>query len=513
MAEATETRRTFVTGSAALAAAFVAAGSVTALASASEGASSAKADNAASPAGSANADATAECDVVVAGAGITGMLAALGAEEAGAKVIVVEKRIVTGGSAAKSSAFMVTAESSRFDAGVDTSIDTLMDYLMGVHSQSEDTTYPDQDFLRSIFSQSGETIEFMLGLGMQASFTELSTPVTVWQGGGQGMMDSLTQIAQDRGIDIRLKTAARTILTDDSGTVCGLRVEDYDGVVTDISAKKVILACGGTSYDKGRMQRAMPTLSDMTLIDFPEHGDTGDGFGMAQEVGAKLAEPLRVLGAGGDIDQTWRATISDRNLRPSASNHIIVNAKGKRFMNEAPSENTMMTYYLVKEGSTAYYILYDASDADMVPVLENGATMGAVLRGDTLDALAEAMGVDTTTLGQTIETYNGYCEEGTDGDFGKDAENLVAYDTSGAMYAVKYYCSTWGTIGGVDIDDTAHVLDADGNVIENLFAGGCMANRRLFSDFYIGGNSLATSATVGRIAGQTAAAEIAQAQA
>jgi fumarate reductase flavoprotein subunit len=496
------TRRAFVAGTAAVAAATATTAALGASAAhATEG-------DAASSDELEPADETAECDVAVIGSGITGMIAALAAEEAGASVIVVEKRGATGGSASKSSAFMVTAESDRFEDDVDTSIDTLMDYLMGVHNQSEDTTYPDEDFLRSIFSQTGETIEFMLGLGMQATFTELSTAVTMWDGGGSGMMSSLTQIAQDKGIDIRLESPARKLLTDETGAVSGVRVESYDGTTTDITAKKVILACGGATFDKGRLQKYMPTLSNMTLIDFAEHGDTGDGMAMATEVGAALAEPMREIGAGSDIDQTWRSTIEDRSLRPSTAAHIVINAEGKRFVNEAPSENTMMTYYLIKEGSTAYYILYDSSNTDMNAVLDNGVALSAVVSGDSVDALAEALGIDAATLENTIDTYNGYCESGVDEDFGKDAENLVAYDTSGTMYAVKLYCSTWGTIGGVNIDDTAHVLDADGNVIENLFAGGAMANRRLFSDFYIGGNSLATSATVGRIAGETAVAEI-----
>ena len=61
---------------------------------------------------------------------------------------------------------------------------------------------------------------------------------------------------------------------------------------------------------------------------------------------------------------------------------------------------------------------------------------------------------------------------------------------------------------GVVTDDTFHVLGEAGQPIANLFAAGEMSNREFFSDFYIGGNSLALNSTAGRIAGATAVAEL-----
>ena len=127
---------------------------------------------------------------------------------------------------------------------------------------------------------------------------------------------------------------------------------------------------------------------------------------------------------------------------------------------------------------------------------------------DTPEELAEAAGLDAETFTATFEAYQAACEAGVDEEFGKDADNLVAYDLDAGLYAVYYRAASWGTIGGVVVDSGCRVWGKDGKIIENLFAGGEMSNRDLFSDFYIGGNSLATSSTRGRIAGETAAAEI-----
>ena len=134
----------------------------------------------------------------------------------------------------------------------------------------------------------------------------------------------------------------------------------------------------------------------------------------------------------------------------------------------------------------------------------------AVVHADSLEELAGKLGVDAGTLKQTVEDYNSACAAGKDDEFGKDAQYLKAYPEDGGFYAVYQRIGSWGTIGGAIVDEQQHVLDADGNVIPNVFAAGETATAQLFGDYYFGGFSLGLYTTAGRIAAEQAVAEIQQ---
>ena len=126
-----------------------------------------------------------------------------------------------------------------------------------------------------------------------------------------------------------------------------------------------------------------------------------------------------------------------------------------------------------------------------------------VVYADTIEALAEKIGVDPAALRATYDRYQGFCETGVDEDFGKDAANLVPYVEEDGFYAVRVYPASWGTIGGALTDDTFHVLAESGEVMQNVFAVGEVATSRLF-----GGFSLGFYTAAGHIAAETAVAEL-----
>lgn len=447
---------------------------------------------------------TMDCDVVVAGGGVAGMVAALAAKENGAgNVILVEKLAFTGGSSALSSAFMTTANNDNFGETADTSLDAVMSVLNGIHSQSPDKTYPIQDQLENVISETGNTVDFLLSLGMTAEFTMKSTPTTAWDGKGSGMMSKLAELAEEKGIQILLECPAEEIVMKD-GKAVGLKVNNQ-GIETVINASKVIITTGGAAWDEERLEKYMPTLANMTILQQSAVGNTGDGFAMMEEVNAQFYEGMRIMEGGLDCDSTWKKSIS---TRPSTADHLGFNAEGKRFSNESPATSQMLTYYMIEDGSSAFYWLFDSSNEDLNISLKAGLESGAVIYGETIADLAIALEIDADTLQATFDRYQELCEMGVDEDYGKDASKLVAYAEEGGYYAVAYYPVSWGTLGGVVTDNQGHVYDNNNEIIENLFAAGEMSNRKFFSDFYIGGNSLTTSATLARLAGETAATEL-----
>lgn len=444
------------------------------------------------------------CDILVVGGGIVGALAALSAQDAGAEsVILCEKMGFVGGSAALSSGFMVTVENSNFADEIDDSWEKMESVLHETHDQSPDREFPTWDRLSNLFHEQSATIDFMVNLGMTAEFGEKSTAVTMWDGKGAGMMDALAKAMDERGIDVRCDCPTTDLVVED-----GAVVEAKDGAST-VRAGKVLLTCGGASHNTEILHEYMSTLANVDLDNQSAAGNTGDGFVMCEKLGAPLYPSISLEEGGCSVDNEWKR---ESGFRLSVNDKLIVDATGARFANESPSGSAgqILVYAMVQHGSPKYFCIYDAAmvDEDGQKALETGVEMGCVFFGTTPEEMAEAAGMEPATFAETFQTYQDACTTGEDAAFGKPADNLAAYDPADGLYAVYIRPGSWGTIGGVVTDDTFHVLDEAGQPIANLFAAGEMSNREFFSDFYIGGNSLALNSTAGRIAGATAVAEL-----
>ncbi len=193
---------------------------------------------------------------------------------------------------------------------------------------------------------------------------------------------------------------------------------------------------------------------------------------------------------------------------PTMASKLVVDAEGARVANEAPYNQMFFNKQLLRHASPAYYGIFDKANtaetvlADFEAFAPNEDNR-VVVYADTIEALAEKIGVDPAALRATYDRYQGFCETGVDEDFGKDAANLVPYVEEDGFYAVRVYPASWGTIGGALTDDTFHVLAESGEVMQNVFAVGEVATSRLF-----GGFSLGFYTAAGHIAAETAVAEL-----
>lgn len=156
-------------------------------------------------------------------------------------------------------------------------------------------------------------------------------------------------------------------------------------------------------------------------------------------------------------------------------------------------------------------VFYHIADQAMIPTLQNMATQedvdamvekGIMYKADTLEELAEMIGCPAENLIASVEKYNSYVDAGEDPDFGK--MYLAQRIETAPYYAVIEKPSVHHTMGGVQINTDAQVLNENGEVIEGLFAagevtGGIHAGNRL------GGNAIADCMVFGRIAGANAA--------
>lgn len=115
-------------------------------------------------------------------------------------------------------------------------------------------------------------------------------------------------------------------------------------------------------------------------------------------------------------------------------------------------------------------------------VLAAAEEAGIVVKADTIEELAEKMGMDPAVLTKTVEDYNSYCANGTDEEFGKPAELLDAIG-DGPYYCVIMASYCYGTCGALDINEHFQVLKDDGETpIEGLYAVGTDSMGVLFTE-------------------------------
>lgn len=379
-------------------------------------------------------------------------------------------------------------------------------YFREVNATSE--RQPDYDFISYLLPETGHAIDYLANtFGLEHTSSDRGDYVRTNFGSGADLANNLARICEEQGVTLLLNTKAEHILME-NGKAVGVSVSNADGEYA-IHANKVIMATGGASHDWERMVAANPELNTVDFYEETAVSSTGDGFAMMEEAGAQMDVGPFIKSAYPDISPVFGYTF--RNS-PTQQNELVVNANGERVANESPYNQMYFNKQMLRQASSAYYAIFDESkmpdyflaDAEKWATQENNAI---VVKADTLEDLAVKMDVDAATLRTTFDRYQSFCETGVDEEFGKDASHLIAY-TDGPLYAVRVYPASWETIGGSVSDYTFHVLDAENNVIENLFAVGECSTAKLFGDYYFGGFSLGFYTAAGHIAAETAVAEL-----
>lgn len=458
--------------------------------------------------GTAGEEKELTTDIVVVGAGGTGLSAAASAYENGADVIVLEKLAITGGSTALSGGG-IAATDTKFqrELGITDTKQSWMELWKERQATSNpDSIYPDYDRVDKFMDEAVVTTEWLVdyvghkygsieGYGVDY-VKRLHFPAEVdGKKSGAAFIQSIENFVRKNNIDIMTETKATELITNENGDVTGVVAEGKDGKVT-IHAKKVILAAGGFAKNDELLERLAPKLAGTAALSAASAGSTGDGILMAEKIGAALYEDPWSIGLsfGAKVDGTaglaWDWT------------KVYVNETGERFVNE--ETHYAIITNIVAEQETPWLIL-DSSEANAatVELLEAAMSGGEVAKGETYEELGTAMGVPGETLAKTMADYNEGAKTGTDS-LGKSSNFLVPMEKA-PYYALKIYPKTMGTFGGVKTNENYQVLREDGSIINNLYAGGECANRVLYNQVYMSGSAVQFAATSGRISGAHAA--------
>lgn len=210
---------------------------------------------------------------------------------------------------------------------------------------------------------------------------------------------------------------------------------------------------------------------------------------------------------------------------------LYVNLDGKRFIDEAVWNKTYRASAIARQkGVTAYCILdgngakyletegvsdvgYMDRETNTLPnveqVIQENAALGTpwVIAADSIEELAEKMGVPVKNLTATVEAYNADCRKGFDTQFGKEHKWLQEI-RGPKYYALKMRPEGYGTVGGIKINDDCEALTPEGDPIPGLYAAGDCANDAVTYDyslvFKLWGSTLGLAVNTGRFAGESA---------
>jgi len=135
---------------------------------------------------------------------------------------------------------------------------------------------------------------------------------------------------------------------------------------------------------------------------------------------------------------------------------------------------------------------------------------------NTMDELLEHMGFDKeikASVKAELETYNKYCKNGEDEDFGRDPKMLLPVNEGPffGMYSVMEKPMTGTvTLNGLVIDENQRVLDQNYNPIRNLYASGNSSGGRFALEYStpIAGLTLGMAMTLGRVLGKELTAKV-----
>ncbi len=475
-----------------------------------------------------NRDLTPEAkDVVVAGAGGSGLAAALTLAEGGAKVVIFEKMPFAGGS------FLFVEGTFAADSDMQRKRNikvTRDEAFRGIMEYSH--WKANAALVRAFVDKSASTIDWLEKQGVE--FTEptgvlLGGPRTwhLFKGLGGVAINVLVANAVKKGVEVRYETTVKHLLREGNGPVTGAVVEDKTGKQIKVQAKGVIIATGGYPNNKEWIKKYSGFDLEVTLFLLGRCNKTGEGIQMAWEAGA-AEEGVGVihLNIGSPPKIGARSHIWGAVGQPT----LWVNQDGVRFCDETIVENIAYAGNAMAKQKGGYvFRIFD--EETKIQLAENGGIgVGMyvpsrtpltyldtkikaaveeknpfIFVADTLDELANKMGIDRGIFKKTVEEYNRFCEKGHDDQFAKDPEYLRPVKTP-RFYAFKCYMNFLGTLGGIKINEKTEVLDKDDEVISGLYAVGNDAGG-LYGDSYdviASGASSGFALNSGRISGENA---------
>lgn len=483
-------------------------------------------------------------NLVIIGSGAAGLGAAVGAGEKGVKSIVLEKSKIIGGISVTGMGIFAAESHLQKEKNVNFSKDDAFELIMDLTQWKADPR-----LVRAYVNKTSSTIDWLEDMGVTFSLMDkLTYPGAVNQTGhlvvspkkgiGAGatahMIECMAKRAAELGADLRFRTGVTNIEKLENGYLVSC---DCEGDTYQIEADAVVIGAGGFVHDK-------EMLADVGKVYGHDYEfNRSVGLGINIPLTGELIRMAWNLGAVPDGMGLMLTSYMDGLKFPRSLEtqplwdfmafcfpYLWVNKKGERFVNEGNLNGCYMAnaiarqkdgqYFMVfdqalvdqikNEGPDVYGYLSDKNKVDIGMLFEKVMAKGAdnYYIADSIEELAEKMGVPVEAFKETIEEYNDACDQRYDPLFAKKPKYLRPLRTP-KYYAVKRMNAGYGSVGGIKINHKAEVIGKDYEAIPGLYSAGDCANGLVSYNtslmYTVWGGTLGFAVNSGRIAGESAA--------
>ncbi len=487
---------------------------------------------------------TVKTDVVIIGAGLAGLSAAVSAAENGADVQIVEKNATWAARGGHITAFNSKVQKS---LGIQNDYRQIIrDWIAWAQGRV------DEKLLWTFAHKSGACMDWAVDISKKYGLE-----VTMWEGyykgpdyteypvthifyeegadlsyvygnskgiGNVTLVPAMEKEAKSKGVAINYNTPAVQLIKGSDGKIKGL-IAGKKGKYTKFLAKSVIIATGDYASNDEMKECYSPfSLKADAQIYFPNKCNTGDGHIMAMQIGGDMQR------------QGPHAAVIHLEAGAASYGFLHVNALGKRFKNEDVNTQSKSCTKELEPGGIAYTI-YDKHWADQVKyqvdnnlggglfygqmwqpwgkgwnkeveIMTQEAHIkdGKVLVANSVEELAQKINVPVQNLKATISRYNELCRMQNDLDYGK-RKQLLTPVIDPPFYAGKLYSTLLTMCGGLRTDSSLLVLDEKGQPIDGLYVVGSAQGEFFANDYptICPGIGHGRCLTFGRMAGILAA--------
>ncbi len=438
---------------------------------------------------------TEETDIVIVGAGISGIMGAMELQKnyPDLDFIILEKLPVIGGSIVTTGGAIFGIDSrSHKDNGIVTNMDDVISYL-----ESSSNTNLNRDLIANVFSLSGETIDWLVDLGLPLEEElKLASPhndnmYAAWTvGGGKAFYDFLEKAIPSQEFDLRTESKV-TELVVEGNVVKGVIVQDKEKEYK-ILADKVILSTGGFGSNPELMKKFAPAYAEGVIS--THAGATGDGILLTEQFNTAIVG-----------DGTMGTAVAPDKSKLITSTFMI-NKDGHRFHNEVDALYRIQRAIVDNAGGESY-VIADGNYADK-EIIEKAITDGVVKKFSSLEELADDIGINKENLIKEVKAYNKAIEAGISPGYNLPGEKAIPIKDA-PFYVSSAVRRTFGTIPGIKITGNCEVVNGDNTPITNLYAAGELTAGNAFSRQYPGaGIGISYAANSGRYAARQAALSI-----
>ena len=438
-----------------------------------------------------------ETDVLIAGGGAAGCMAAVEAAKAGSRVLLVHATPALGGSSAISSGWIRCSgtrwhEARKIKDSAEAFKADILAYGKGCRLEKKADV---------IARESSAFVNYLMDIGV--TFTDEedranggeALRIVKTQGGGGALMKHLADaVNKIEGVTIRKSTQIAEIVTNAEHNEILGAVLVRRGKTIRVKAKAVVLATGGYGRNQALVERFTNGWAGTGRIMDLE--DKGRGLELATDLGAGTAN-LNIAMVCPTLEVTRNIFYSSAPLLNGA---IFVNEKGRRFTNEYVIYTQTNIDMLKQERC------YEIVTPELHPIVQKMIEQGVAVKCDSYEAIAKHIGCPVDGLKADIEEHNALTRMAPEDR--KDRFGRIVYKTElkAPFYILQVKPVMIETVGGITVNERSEVTTLLGRpVAKGLYAAGALAFGEHFGTGYRSGEAYVYAGVTGMVAGREAA--------